>query len=54
MQQGLDAAGIANDMVIYPDAQHAFFNDTRPSYHPQAAADAWQRALAWFRKYLVG
>ena len=54
MQQGLDEAGIANEMVIYPGAQHAFFNDTRPSYHPQAAADAWQRALAWFRKYLVG
>ena len=54
MQQGLDAAGIANEMVIYPGAQHAFFNDTRPSYHLQAAADAWQRALAWFGKYLVG
>ena len=54
MQQGLDAAGIANEIVIYPGAQHAFFNDTRPSYHPQAAADAWQRALTWFRKYLVG
>ena len=54
MQQGLDEAGIASEMVIYPGAQHAFFNDTRPSYHPQAAADAWQRVLAWFRKYLVG
>lgn len=54
MQQGLDAAGIANDLVIYPGAQHAFFNDTRPSYHAQAAADAWQRTLAWFRKYLAG
>ena len=34
-----DAAGIANEMVIYPGAQHAFFNDTRPSYHPQARGE---------------
>ena len=54
MQKGLNAAGIPNDFVIYPGAQHAFFNDTRPSYHPQAAADAWQRALAWFHRYLAG
>ena len=52
MQRGW-TGGIANDFVIYPGAQHAFFNDTRPSYHPQAADDAWQRAVAWFRKYLV-
>lgn len=52
MQEALDAAGIPNEIVIYPDAQHAFFNDTRPSYHQEAAADAWQRVLAWFRQYL--
>lgn len=52
MQEGLNAAGIENEIVIYPDAQHAFFNDTRPSYHPQAAADAWQRAVIWLRRHL--
>jgi len=35
------------------DAQHAFFNDDRPAvYDPGAAADAWQRMLAFFRKHL--
>lgn len=35
------------------DADHAFFNDTRPEvYHPEAAADAWQRVLNLFRERL--
>jgi carboxymethylenebutenolidase len=39
--------------VITYDADHAFFNDTRPEvYNPEAAADAWQRVLAHFRKHL--
>lgn len=37
---------------IYPDAPHAFFNDTRESYRPEAAQDAWQKALAWLREHL--
>jgi carboxymethylenebutenolidase len=32
---------------VYAGAEHAFFNDTRPSYHPQVAADAWTKALAF-------
>src|SRR5262249_1077227 len=38
---------------IYPDAPHAFFNDTRDAYRESAADDAWNRTLAWYRKYLV-
>ncbi|MGB7924884.1 MAG: dienelactone hydrolase family protein [Pyrinomonadaceae bacterium] len=35
--------------VVSYDADHAFFNDTRPEvYNPEAAADAWQRVLAFF------
>jgi carboxymethylenebutenolidase len=45
--------GKINEMVIYKEAPHAFFNDTRPSYREAAAKDAWVRALAWFRKYLT-
>lgn len=33
---------------VYPDAPHAFFNDTRnATFRPQAAQDAWQRVLAF-------
>jgi carboxymethylenebutenolidase len=35
------------------DADHAFFNDTRPQvYNAEAAADAWRRVLELFRKHL--
>ena len=52
MGDALTAAGITNEIHVYEGAEHAFFNDTRHSYHPEAAADAWQRVLAWFRHYL--
>lgn len=41
-----------NDLVIYPTAGHAFFDDQRSSYVPAAAEDAWKRTLAFFTKYL--
>jgi carboxymethylenebutenolidase len=40
--------------VVTYDADHAFFNDTRPEvYDPEAAADAWRRVLDLFRKHLA-
>jgi carboxymethylenebutenolidase len=39
--------------VVSYDADHAFFNDTRPEvYNPEAATDAWQRVLNLFRERL--
>jgi carboxymethylenebutenolidase len=49
----LDKAGLVNDLIIEPDADHAFFNDGGPRYNPAAAADAWQHVQDWFGKYLV-
>ena len=40
------------EKVIYPDADHAFHNDTGPRYNPEAARDAWRRTLDWFDSYL--
>jgi carboxymethylenebutenolidase len=35
------------------DADHAFFNDTRPEvYDPTAAADAWAKVIAFFNEHL--
>lgn len=40
--------------VVSYDADHAFFNDTRPEvYDAEAATDAWRRVLELFRKNLV-
>jgi carboxymethylenebutenolidase len=45
---------VPNDIKVYDEAGHAFFDDTRPSYVATAAADAWSRTLAWFGKYVAG
>ena len=33
----------ASQVIVYPDAPHAFYADYRPSYRPEAADDGWQR-----------
>jgi carboxymethylenebutenolidase len=52
MGAALTAAGVPNEIVVYPGAPHSFFNDTRESYRPEAAADAWAKALQWLEQYL--
>ena len=43
------AAARKSEFVVYPDAQHAFHADYRPSYKADAAQDGWRRCLAWFK-----
>jgi carboxymethylenebutenolidase len=53
LAEKLRAMGKDVDVQVYANADHAFFNDTRPEvYKPAAAADAWQRTLEWFRRSL--
>ena len=47
------AAAKASDIVVYPDAPHAFHADYRPSFRKEAAEDGWKRALAWLRQHGV-
>jgi carboxymethylenebutenolidase len=44
---------VPHELSIYPEAGHAFFDDTRASYVASAAADAWTKTLAWFHRYLA-
>lgn len=48
----LTAAGVPHEGYIYAGANHGFHNDTTPRYDEAAAKLAWQRTLAWFKKYL--
>lgn len=49
----LEQMGKQSELVIYPNADHAFFNDTRPQvYNHEAAGDAWRRTLELFRRSL--
>jgi carboxymethylenebutenolidase len=52
LEEALKAANITHKIVIYPDADHAFHNDTGPRYNEAAATDAWQQTLAWFKQYV--
>jgi carboxymethylenebutenolidase len=47
---GGNAAAKASQIVVYPEAQHGFHADYRPSYNKDAAEDGWKRALAWFKQ----
>jgi carboxymethylenebutenolidase len=40
------------EVKVYAGAGHGFFCDDRPSYHPEAAASAWNLASLWLSKYL--
>jgi len=41
------------EMRIYPNAAHAFFNDTTSLYNEVAAKDAWKRVLWFFQRTLA-
>jgi len=49
----LERAGLVHELVVEPDADHAFFNDSGPRYSPAAAADAWRRLQDWFALHLA-
>jgi carboxymethylenebutenolidase len=48
----LTKLGKAHEFHSYGDAGHAFMNEGRPSYRPEAAEDAWNKCIAWFDKHL--
>lgn len=53
LAEKLQGMGKEVELVIEPNADHAFFNDTRPEvYNADAAADAWRRTLELFRRTL--
>ena len=47
------AAGGKAELVVYPDAPHAFHADYRPSYREAAAKDGWARLQAWLKAHGV-
>lgn len=50
MKKAIQAAGGKSEIVVYPDAPHAFHADYRPSYRKEAAEDGWKRLQDWFNK----
>lgn len=54
MEAKLKAAGKAppSAITLYPQAEHGFMADYRPSYNVAAAEQAWAAMLGWFGKYV--
>lgn len=53
LESKLKELGKSVEAIIYPDTDHAFFNDMRPEvYDADAAADSWRRTLEFLRKHL--
>lgn len=52
-REALNRAGLINELVVEPGADHAFFNDTGERYQATAAADAWRRLNDWFALHLA-
>lgn len=51
MRTALAASKVPAQIVVYPEAQHGFHADYRPSYKEDDAKDGWQRLLAWFKEH---
>jgi carboxymethylenebutenolidase len=52
-EAALKENGKTFEAYIYPDVNHGFHNDSTPRYDEAAAELAWERTVAWFRKYLA-
>ena len=52
MQAALQAVHSPSRLRLFTGADHGFLADYRPSFHPQAAQEGWNDALAWFRRLL--
>lgn len=52
-EAALKAAGIPHEMHVYLGTGHGFHNYSTRRYNEEQAAIAWERTIAWFRRYLV-
>ena len=48
VQTALNDASVSNEIIVYPDADHGFFNDTSEAFKADDAADSWGRLKTFF------
>jgi carboxymethylenebutenolidase len=53
LREATAMAAVPTEVVRYAGAEHGFNCNDRASFHPEAAADAWARMLAWFDLHLA-
>ena len=52
-EAALKANNKTYEAYVYKGVNHGFHNDSTPRYDEAAAKLAWERTVAWFKKYLV-
>jgi carboxymethylenebutenolidase len=52
LDQEMTRHGKPHQFHSYPGAGHAFLNRFRPTYRPEAAADAWRKCLDFLARHL--
>ncbi|MBV9865202.1 MAG: dienelactone hydrolase family protein [Abitibacteriaceae bacterium] len=52
LRERLQTVAQPSKINVYPGAGHAFFNDTRPAYHKEAADAAWRETLQFLQAHL--
>ena len=50
MRDRLKSSRSKSEIIVYPEAPHAFFADYRPSYREKEAVDGWRRLRKWFKQ----
>ena len=50
MRDRLKGCSTNSEIIVYPEAPHAFHADYRPSYRQADAEDGWKRLQEWFKK----
>jgi carboxymethylenebutenolidase len=50
MRDRLTGCSTNSEIIVYPEAPHAFHADYRPSYRQTDAEDGWKRLQEWFKK----
>jgi len=53
-QAAIAAAGLRSRILVFTQADHAFFNDTTARFNAPAAAEAYRQTLRWFGKFVAG
>jgi carboxymethylenebutenolidase len=51
MQDELKKGKSRSEIVVYPNADHGFHADYRPTFNREASEDAWTKLIAWFKKH---
>lgn len=52
-EQALKKGNKTYEAYVYENVNHGFHNDSTPRYDEAAAKLAWERTIAWFKKYLA-